>query len=48
MRTLSTDQDQTALAIRTLQTLADLIRDQHGAGDVQIRIERADKKEMEQ
>lgn len=42
------NQTQTVLAIRTLQTLADLIRDQHGAGDVQIRIERREEKEIEQ
>jgi hypothetical protein len=40
--------ERKAVAIRMLQTLADLIRDQHGAGDVQIRIERTYKKEMEQ
>jgi len=38
--------EQKAVAIRTLQTLVDLILDQHGVGDVQIRIERTDKKEM--
>ena len=40
--------EQKAVAIRTLQTLADLILDQHGAGDVQIRIERREEKEIEQ
>ena len=40
--------ERKAVAIRTLQTLAELIRDQHGAGDVQIRIERREEKEIEQ